>query len=365
MRMTDVWFLVVCLLLTAYVALDGFDFGAGAIHRIIARDDRARREVISAIGPFWDGNEVFLLAAGGALFVAFSRVLAVALSGLYLAVILVLWAILLRGVSLEFRSHLRDPLWRSFWDLVFQASSALLAVLLGVALGAVLRGFPLEEDGYFSLELFSLESPTRGLGVIDGYTLSTGVFALLLLAQHGGRFVAMRAPGEVGDEASAIAQRLSVPVVIAWLLVTALSYRYAHGAVATFASRPWAWPLVLLALGGLAVAWLKAKKGARTAAFLASCAVVVSLLGVAAASMYPVLLRSTTTALPLSTANASNAERSLLIGLRWWIIAFVLMVGYFVNLFRIHRVPSSYGEGGEDEVTTPSAEAASAPDEHD
>ena len=353
--MADVWFVIVCVLLVGYVVLDGFDFGAGVLHRIVARTDAQRREVIAAIGPFWDGNEVFLLAAGGALFLAFSRVLAVGLSGLYLAVMLVLWGILLRGIGLELRSHLRDSMWRSFWDVVFQLASGLLALLLGVALGCVLRGFPLGEDGYFGLELFSFESPTRGLGVIDAYTLFTGLFALLLITQHGGRFLAMRTTGEVAARAKDIAQRLTIPVVLAWVLVTALTYVFAGPAATTFAERPWAWPLAPIAGGALYLGWYFGRRDAAGRAFLASCATIVALLGIAATSMYPVLLRSTTDAPALDVNNAASPDTTLGLGLRWWFFAFALVVGYFVNLARIHRGPATpYGEGGDHDAEEPS-----------
>ncbi len=353
--MADAWFVIVCVLLVGYVVLDGFDFGAGVLHRIVATKDAERRQVIAAIGPFWDGNEVFLLAAGGALFLAFSRVLAVGLSGLYLAVMLVLWGILLRGISLELRSHLRDSMWRSFWDVVFQLASGLLALLLGVALGCVLRGFPLGDDGWFALELFSFESPTRGLGVVDAYTLFTGLFALLLIAQHGGRFLAMRTTGEVAVRSKAIAQRLSILVAIAWVVVTALTYVFARSAATTFADRPWAWPLAVIAAASMYAGWHFGRRDETGRAFLASCATIVSLLGVAATSMYPALLRSTTDAPALDVTNAANPDGALGVGLRWWLVSFALVVAYFVNLARIHRGPATtYGEGGDQDAEDPS-----------
>lgn len=356
--MADIWFVIVCVLLVGYVVLDGFDFGAGALHRLVARTDVERRSVIAAIGPFWDGNEVFLLATGGALFAAFPKVLGSALSGLYLAIMMVLWTILLRGISLELRSHLRDAMWRAFWDVVFQGSSALLALLLGVALGGVVRGFPLGEDGYFSLELFSLDSPSRGLGVVDGYTLATGTLALLLITQHGGRFVAMRVSGDVRERTLRIAQRLTLPIVAAWLVVTVLTYIYARPAFHSFVTRPWAWPLALAAGAGLFASWLFSKQGRFTRAFIASCATVASFLGVAVSSLYPVLLRSTTSAPSLTVDNTASPDSALALGLRWWVFAFALVVAYFVNLFRIHRGPvSPYGEGGDEDELPPNSAA--------
>ncbi len=350
--MAELWFVLLAALLAAYVVLDGFDLGAGALHRIVAHTDEERRAVIAAVGPFWDGNEVFLLAAGGTIFLAFSRVLAAALSGLYLAVFLVLWATLLRGVSIEFRSHLRDRLWRSFWDVVFQLSSASLALLLGVALGNVLRGFPLEPDGYFALELFSLGSPRLSLGVIDGYTLSTGVLGALVLSLHGARFLSTRTDGAVRDRSSALANRLAAPTLAMWGLVTALSWWYAHDAVEAFLSRPAAWLLVVAALVSFAVCWERGRRGAARAAFLGSALFVASLVALAAASAYPVLLRSTRAGVRSMTIDdAANAPSSLSAGLSWWFIAAVLVAVYFVILLRLHGGKAdAYGAGGDSGV---------------
>jgi cytochrome d ubiquinol oxidase subunit II len=138
--MVELWYAIVALMLTAYVVLDGFDLGAGALHLFVARTDTERRQVLAAIGPYWDGNEVWLLASGGALLVAFPKALAVGLSGFYLAIFFLLWTLLLRGISIEFRSHVEAPLWRAFWDAVFGCASGLLAILFGAALGNLLRG---------------------------------------------------------------------------------------------------------------------------------------------------------------------------------------------------------------------------------
>src|SRR3954454_6790263 len=122
--MSELWFAIASVMLAIYVVMDGFDFGAGVLHLLVAKTDRERRQVLAAIGPFWDGNEVWLLAGGGVLFLAFPKVLASGLSGFYLAIMLVLWVIILRGISIEFRSHLRDEMWRTFWDGTFFLASA-------------------------------------------------------------------------------------------------------------------------------------------------------------------------------------------------------------------------------------------------
>src|SRR5262245_3322164 len=190
--MFELWFAIAALMLALYVALDGFDLGAGILSPIVARTDAERRQVLAAIGPYWDASEVWLLASGGALFVAFPRVLASGLSGFYLAIFLVLWSLILRGIAIEFRSHVAEPLWRRFWDGTFALASVLLSVLLGVAIGNVIRGLPLDINGWFSLTLFTTFQPTAPPGILDWYTVLTGIFALLVLGGHGALFLAWK-----------------------------------------------------------------------------------------------------------------------------------------------------------------------------
>src|SRR5262245_14960738 len=172
--MAELWYGIAVFMLTAFVVLDGFDFGAGALHLFVARNDAERRQVLAAIGPFWDGNEVWLLAAGGALFVGFPRVLAAGISGFYFAIFLLLWCLILRGVAIELRSHVRDTVWRASWDFFFWLPSLLIPVFLGAALGNLLRGVPLREDGWFELALFTDFTARDPVGILDWYTVIVG-----------------------------------------------------------------------------------------------------------------------------------------------------------------------------------------------
>jgi len=190
--MVELWFAIVSVMLTLYVVLDGFDLGAGALHLLVARDDAERRQVLAAIGPFWDGNEVWLLATGGALFVAFPHVLAAGLSGFYFAIFLVLWCLILRGIAIEFRGHLADPLWRAFWDATLALASVLLAVFFGAALGNLLRGLPIDANGWFGLALFTHFGVRPPVGILDVYTVLVGMFALGTLMLHGATWLACR-----------------------------------------------------------------------------------------------------------------------------------------------------------------------------
>ena len=153
--MATAWFVLLGFMLLVYVVLDGFDLGAGTLHLFVGRSDEDRRTTLAAIGPVWNGNEVWLIAAGGLLVFAFPRVYAVAFSGFYLPLMLVLWLLILRGIAIELRSQQANPLWRQFFDLTFALSSAVLALVLGVALGNILRGVPIDATGYFAAPLMA------------------------------------------------------------------------------------------------------------------------------------------------------------------------------------------------------------------
>src|SRR5690242_14706587 len=176
--MQTVWFTLISVMLAVYVVLDGFDFGAGILHLAVARTDRERRTVLAAIGPVWDGNEVWLLASGGVLVFAFPRAYSAGFSGFYLPLMMALWLLILRGISIEFRSQQPNHLWRSFWDGVFWFSSTLMAIILGAALGCVIRGVPLGGSGFFSGPLFTNFRAGVQPGVLDWYTVLVGLFTL-------------------------------------------------------------------------------------------------------------------------------------------------------------------------------------------
>src|SRR5499425_3254615 len=174
--MPTVWFAIVSVMIAAYVVLDGFDLGAGILYLYAARNVNERRKVLRSIGPVWDGNEVWLLAAGGTLYFAFPQLYASAFSGFYLPLMMVLWLLMLRGIGIELRMHVGNPVWQGFFDVVFCFSSALLAIFFGAALGNVIRGVPLNAEGYFFEPLFTTFSPyTPQTGILDWYTVLTGV----------------------------------------------------------------------------------------------------------------------------------------------------------------------------------------------
>ena len=184
--MPTLWFILVAFMLTTYVLLDGFDLGAGIIHLLVARTDTERRLNLRAIGPVWDGNEVWLIAAGGTLFFTFPLLYASSFSGFYLPLIIVLWLFIGRGVAIELRSRLNNRVWASFWDGMFSFSSALLAFFFGVALGNVIRGVSLNAQGYFFAALWTDFNPfSANPGILDWYTILIGLPGFRLPSGHG------------------------------------------------------------------------------------------------------------------------------------------------------------------------------------
>src|SRR6201993_4183194 len=205
--MGTLWFCLVAGMLTVYVLLDGFDLGAGAIHLLVAKTDQERREVLASIGPVWDGNEVWLIAAGGTLYFAFPALYASGFSGFYLPLMIVLWLLILRGISIEFRNHIKSAVWDPFWDFLFCASSLLLAIFFGAALANVVRGVPLDASGYFFEPLWTDFRLGEQTGILDWYTILIAVLSLLVLVIHGALWVQMKTSGDVSARAGNLAGR--------------------------------------------------------------------------------------------------------------------------------------------------------------
>src|SRR5213593_1856816 len=186
-------------MIAVYVVLDGFDLGAGIVHLLVARTDGERRLVLRSIGPFWDGNEVWLLAAGGTLYFAFPALYASAFSGFYLPLMIVLWLLILRGASIEFRNHIQSAVWDPLWDFLFCTSSLLLAVFFGAALGNVIRGVPLDASGYFFEPLWTDFRLGKETGILDWYTVSVGTATCFTLMVHGALWLVLKTEGQVRE----------------------------------------------------------------------------------------------------------------------------------------------------------------------
>ncbi len=344
--MESLWFVLVALMLVAYVVLDGFDLGAGIIHLLVAKSNEERQLVLRSIGPVWDGNEVWLLAAGGALYFAFPLLYASSFSGFYLPLMMVLWLLMLRGIGIELRSHVDDPLWRSFFDFIFSISSILLAIFFGAAIGNVVRGVPLNSEGYFFAALWTNFRVGPQPGILDWYTILTGLLALVALAVHGAHYVALKTVGEVQDRSRRIASQGWYALVALTLLSLAATLwirpqildNYKNGLAG------WLVPVIVaVSLGGMLHF---RSKGNDLATFLSSSAYLVGMLVGAAYAMYPTLLPSSADpSLSLTIFNARTGDYSLRVGLVWWVVGMLLAIGYFVFLYSFFRGKVTLEEG--------------------
>ncbi len=336
--METLWFIIIAFMLAMYVILDGFDLGAGIIHLFAARTDRERRIILNAIGPVWDGNEVWLIAAGGTLYFAFPLLYSSSFSGFYLPLIIVLWLLMLRGLGIEFRHQLSSPLWKSFWDAVFSGSSILLSIFFGAALGNVVRGVPLNSDGYFFEPLWTTFTIVPEAGILDWYTVILGLVAFCTLTAHGSHYVAMKTEGEVRD-------RSRLAAAAAWwgVLVTSIA-----ALIATSSIRPGIWTeyfstpggFLFPLIGGASLAGMAYfhRRGNDKGAFLSSSFFIGSMLSATAFGLYPVLLPSSIDpANSLTIWNASAHAYGLRVGIVWWILGMVLAFTYFVFVYRTFR----------------------------
>ncbi len=333
--METIWFCLVAVMIAVYVVLDGFDLGAGIIHLFVARTDAERRAVLGAIGPVWDGNEVWLLAGGGTLYFAFPLLYASSFSGFYLPLMMVLWLLILRGISIEFRNHVDSLVWQPLWDAVFAGASALLAIFFGAALGNVVRGVPLDRSGEFFLPLWTDFAPGPNAGILDWYTVLIAVAALVTLTVHGALWIAFRTEGELAVRSRRVAGRAWWALLASVIVITLVSFRIQAHLKESFAGRPWGYLFPILALAGLA--GIKALNGGVKArlAFLSSCLFIVGMLTSAAFGMYPNVLPSNLDpALSLTVYNAAAPVYGLRVGLVWFIPGMLLATGYFVYTYR-------------------------------
>jgi cytochrome d ubiquinol oxidase subunit II len=336
--MGTLWFWIVALMLAAYVVLDGFDLGVGVIYLWVARTEAERAQALHSIGPVWDGNEVWLLAAGGTLFFAFPLLYASAFSGFYLPLMMVLWLLILRGVSIELRGHSADPLWRTFFDGVFSFSSVLLTIFFGAALGNVVRGVPIGADDSFFLPLWTNWLTGTTPGILDWYTVLAGVLALAALALHGALYLALKTEGNLERRAIAIARR-------AWIATVALT---AIGIPATVLARPVSLenykghPAALLVplavIASLVVMRLRLTGASRLPAFLASCGYLASMLVGAATGLFPVLLPEVGgLGRDLTIERAISGPHTLRVGLAWWSVGICLALMYSGVVYWLFR----------------------------
>jgi cytochrome d ubiquinol oxidase subunit II len=318
-----IWFLLIGVLVVGYVVLDGFDLGAGMLHLFVARTDHERRTVLASIGPVWDGNEVWLLTAGGALFAAFPIVYATVFSGFYLALIVLLLALIVRAVSLEFRSKEPGSSWRAGWDAAFAVASFLPALLLGVAIGNIVRGIPIELSGDYMGGL---------IGLLNPYALLVGLLSVATLAAHGGAWLTLKTNGAVHVRARTAAMRAWFAAVALWALAGAMTYVEA-GAASTHLPVVGEWialgiPLAFVA-ATVAFRVFLARPGRELSAFVASSVSLAALVGLVGQAIHPNLVPALDDpGRSLTIEAAASSELTLSVMLAVALIGMPIVVAY-------------------------------------
>lgn len=339
MWLNNVWFVLLVAIVAGYLIMDGFDLGVGILHMFVAKTDTERRINLNSIGPVWDGNEVWLILAGGVLFAAFPLVYASLFSGFYGAMMLVLLVLILRTVAIEFRSKRPSHRWRTAWDLVFAISSFGIALLLGVAFGNIMLGVPINQQGYMFPDLLALLSP---------YALLVGLTTVFMLALHGSIYLSMKTEGDSLVRIKRWIPRLLVIFFAFNTLVVAASILLHETAAVNYLARPWLVIFPAASLACVIAAWIMVRRERYFTAFILSAAMIAGLLFSAAVGLYPNLLISTIDpAYSLTIFNAASAPNTLTVMLIIALIGmpFVLLYTggvYYIFRGRVQLGPESY-----------------------
>ncbi|MDF3071525.1 MAG: cytochrome d ubiquinol oxidase, subunit [Polyangiaceae bacterium] len=340
--MAELWFWLLALMLAVYAVLDGFDFGVGMLHFVVAKTQAERDTLLRSIGPVWDGNEVWLVAAGGTLFAAFPALYATAFSGFYLPLMIVLWLLFFRALGIELRHQLHSPLWRHAWDVAFSGASLLLAVFFGAALGNLVRGLPLDERGEFFEPLWTDFRVEEVTGILDWYTVLVGVTATVALALHGALWLSLKTDAELRDRAQVVVQRAWPALVVLTALTTVASAIVQPRLLGNVTRYPVGLVLPLLALGGLVGARAFAKRRPLPA-FLSSSAFVLGLIGCAALAIFPNALPARVPGRELTLHAAAAATPTLSKMLVWWLPGMLVAAAYSYVIYT--RLPRTFLTG--------------------
>lgn len=346
--MTALWFAAAVLPLAVYVVLEGADLGAGTLDLGVARDDRERRQLLAALGPLWKGHTLWLLAAGGVLLLAFPGALAAGLSGFSRALALFVAVLLVRTIARALRLRRGAGSGSRLCDTVFAGASTLAPLLLGILLGNVLRGVPLDRSGRFALPLFQGLSPRGELGLLDGYTLLIGVVALVALTHHGALLLAWRTDRRVRRRSLLWAARLFPATVVSWIAATAATAQVSPNVLLGVETKPFAWLASALLVGGLVTSFAGRRLGRDLAAFLGSSAFLLGTLGAIAASVYPIwLAASFDPDLSLSALDAASSDGALGNGRSWWPVGPLLGIPAVATALWLRRGRARLAEEGE------------------
>ncbi len=328
MDLNTIWFLLLGFLIMGYAVLDGFDLGVGALH-LLTKGDEERRLSMNSIGPVWDGNEVWLVTAGGALFAAFPHAYATAFSGFYLAFMLLLFALIFRAVALEVRSKEEMPWWRSIWDVSFSISSILATILFGVAVGNLVVGLPIGADMEFQGTFFDLLSP---------YAVLVGIFTLALFMMHGSIYLYLKTEGDLQAKVKEWIPRTLSFFVIMYILTTIFTLTVYPEMTDNFERFWWVWGVVVLKVLAIANIPRALYLGLPFRAFVSSCCVIAALLLVFGIGVYPnMIVSSLDPAYNLTLYNASSSQKTLTIMFIIALIGMPFVLAYTASIYWIFR----------------------------
>jgi cytochrome d ubiquinol oxidase subunit II len=329
-----IWFLLIGILLTGYAILDGFDLGVGFWH-LFTKSNKDRRTMLNTIGPVWDGNEVWLLTGGGAMFAAFPDVYATVFSGLYLALMLVLFALIFRAVSLEFRSKVDSAGWRQTWDTAFALGSIIPALLFGVAVGNILRGLPLDA---------SMNNTGSFWDLLNPYSLLVGLLALSMFATHGALYLWLKTDGDLKRSAKYWARKTWIAFLSLFAIATAITIIFQPQLVQNWMALPFLWIVPILTLLAMILIRVYIKHGHAGKTFIASCLSIVGLMAIGAISIFPNMVPALNDpALNLTISNASSSPLTLKTMLIIAIIGMPFVLGYSIWVHRAFGGKTSAG----------------------
>jgi cytochrome d ubiquinol oxidase subunit II len=317
------------------------------LHLFLVRNEAERRATLASIGPVWDGNEVWLLAGGGTLYFAFPLLYASAFSGFYLPLMIVLWLLILRGISIELRNHVEVGVWRALLDGLFGLSSGMLTIFFGAALANVLRGVPLQADGYFFLPLWTNWQPDPHPGILDWYTVIGGLVALVALTLHGALWLTIKTSGDLEQRA----RRIVTPLWLALAALTVVSLIatiIVHPAsLNNYFNYPFTFVVPVGVIASMAGIWLLNRSAKPVKAFLSSCLYLFFMLAGACWGLYPTLLSATTGAAnDITLSRAISGPHTLAVGLVWWSFGMILAIGYVVFVYNKFRGKVDSHSGG-------------------
>ncbi|QTE21753.1 cytochrome d ubiquinol oxidase subunit II [Polaribacter cellanae] len=343
------WYIIVVVMLAVYMILDGYDFGAGIVHLFIAKTEKEKKAIRNAIGPFWDANEVWLIAVGGVLFFAFPTLYAASFSGFYLPLIMILWLLIFRAIGLELRGQIHNLIWESIWDKAFGIASLLLALFFGIALGNIVRGVNLgmvengvstQEAHFFFLPLWnpSFSPYAEHLGIIDWFTVLLGIIGVISLTIHGANWIIFKTDSTLNKLLKSIIFKLNFVLVALVIISVSIWHIINPKPFHNFIDHPWIWIFPFITFTGL-LGLFKVKSFRKDGyGFIFSSLFLFGGFTTTVASIFPNILPSTNAVNPsLTVYNVAADQYGLSVGAKWFIISAVLVVVYTIIIHKVFK----------------------------